>query len=133
MGVGEAGQLRGDEEVAAERDLQSPCDTGPVDGPDNRLAHAADRPPGVGRRQRAAEGGDLLHVGSGAERRIGPGEDDNVDVVVLVDLGAQLLQPLPHGHGQRVASRRTVEHHRQHTVGTDLQQVGHHRQRWSNR
>ena len=39
----------------------------------------------------------LREIKAGAERRIGPGEDDNINVVVLVDLGAQLLQPLPHG------------------------------------
>ena len=97
------------------------------------LRTAPDGPAGVGRRQGAAQGGDLLHVGSGAERRIGPGEDDDVDVDVRVDLGAQLLQPLPHGHAQGVSNRGTVEHHGQHAIGTDLLQARNHRQRGSSR
>lgn len=90
------------------------------------------RPGSVDGRARPQQA-DLLHVGSGTERRIGPGEDDNIDVDVCVGLDAQLLQPLPHGHREGVSNRGTVEHHGQDAVGMDLLQARNHGQRGSSR
>ena len=92
-----------------------PVTQGPLTAPTTGLrTPLIARPGSVG--GQGSPRGDLLHVRFGAERRIGPGEHDDVDVGVSVHFGAHLLETLPHGHRQRVSSLGTVEHHRQDTL-----------------
>jgi hypothetical protein len=93
VSVAERGALGGNEEVAGERELETACNGGAVDRADDRLRH---RPkhgertamlvvaPADEVRARAAE---LSEIQSGAERRVGAGENDHVDAVVSFGVG----------------------------------------------
>ena len=111
VGVGEAGALRRDEEVAGERDLEPAGHRGTVDRADHRLrglGERADQLVGVA-------GDDVAHLGvvaqalevdAGAERGIGAGEHDGVDVVARVARRDRLGQRGRERGVQRVARPR---------------------------
>ena len=87
------------EEVAVERELEAAGDGGAVDRADDRLLHQRERTVLAGRRcaavgvagaEVATRRAELLQVEARAERGIGAGEDDHVDVVAPVGLAKQL-------------------------------------------
>ena len=79
VGVCEPGVLRGDQDVAVQRELQPARHRRAVDRTDHRLGHRRPLRRDVGQFGGVAE---LLEVQSRAEHRIGAGEDDDVDVIV---------------------------------------------------
>ncbi len=93
VGVGEASPLRGDEEVAVERDLEAPGHGGAVHGRDDRRLVRRDHPDVLGRvghalpLDRAVLAGEVLEVHPGAEGGVGAGQDHAADVVAPVELG----------------------------------------------
>ena len=95
VGVGEPGPFGGDEEVAVQRELEAAGDGDAVDRADDRLVHqpgtdragrAACAAVGAPRRGGSARRAELLQVEARAERGVGAGEDDHVDVVAPVGL-----------------------------------------------
>src|SRR5581483_456911 len=104
--VAELGPLRGDEEVARERELEPAGHAGAVDGADDGLRHLPQGREGVAGRvagpalevvTRAAE---LAQVETRAERGVGTGQDDDVDPVVALRV---------HERGRGSALQRGVE------------------------
>ena len=94
VGIGERRPFGRDEEVAPQGQLEPAGDGDAVDRPDDRLADERERsallwrPVVVAERldRRAAPGAQLLEVEPGAEGGVGPGEDDDVDPVVAVEV-----------------------------------------------
>src|SRR5690606_23099599 len=103
-----------DEEIACERHLEATGDGGPVDRADDRLGDGlprmADGEVGAGdQREVAAALSEFLQVESGAEGRVGAGEDHDVRLVVRIrgcDLGAQGIDER---RAERVPRLRAVE------------------------
>ena len=87
VGIGEAGTIGGDEEIASECDLESACDRSAVDGTDHWFAMRWNGSAiwrwGIGFAPTLA-GAELAQIEARAKRRIGSGEDDGVHVVVVV-------------------------------------------------
>ena len=117
MGVGEAGAVGGNEEVAVERDLEAAGDRRAVHRADDRLRRRWERAR-VGARcvaggARVGEGrtpgAQLLEVQPGAERGIGAGEDQHADVVVRVGVTHRGPQGPDQVARQGVAGVRAVE------------------------
>ena len=121
VGVGEAGPVRGDEQRALQGDLQAAGDGYPVDRTDDRLVdHRQESVEAVAaplrtlprrprRRGRGRLARNLLQVDAGAERGIGAGQHDRIDVGGLsrrLDGVPQRVHEFP---AQRVARRRPVE------------------------
>ena len=129
VGVAELGALGRHEEVAVQRQFEPAGHRGAVDRPDQRLAQRRKRPAAAPalRFQRsvdepaAAFRRQLGEVEPGAERRVGAGEDDHVDVVVGVGGGEQLREQAQHVAGQGVAGLRPVERDRGDALG-DVEQ-----------
>src|SRR5216683_1334028 len=116
----EARILRGDAQIAAQRDAESAADAEAVDHGDGRLAHLLQR------RQRAL--GDLVvlrdafgrgalllelrDVGAGDERLVaGAPEDDDADIGIAREMVEDDRHRLPHVQRQRVVPRWIVERH----------------------
>ena len=111
--VGEAGAFGRDQEVACERDLETARDRGAVDRADDRLGGLGERPD-----QLVVAGhhvtdlgvvGEALQVDAGAERGVGAGEHDGVDVVARVAGRDRRGERRGEGRIQRVARLRTVQ------------------------
>ena len=80
MGVGEDGPVRGDEDVARQREFKAAGDRSSVDRPDHRLVDRGPRVPGRSLRQSRVAGPrilgpELFEVDARTERRIGAGQE----------------------------------------------------------
>ena len=121
VGVGEAGPLGRDEEVARERDLEAAGDRGAVDRADHRLGRLGERADQLVARSRTTwrtseSVVSALEVDAGAERGIGAGEHDGVDVVARVARRDRLRERRGERGVQRVAGLRSVEGDDRHPV-----------------
>ena len=98
VGVGEAGPLRCDEEVAVQGDLQPAGHRGAVDRTDHRRLVGRQEPEvGDGAALAIllilpALRGQRLEVHAGAERRVGPGQHHARDVVAGVEVADRLVE-----------------------------------------
>ena len=98
VGVGEAGSLRRDEEVAAQCQLQAAGHRRPVDGADDGRGvgrHHPDAPGGFPQAlllHRSQFGGERLEVHAGAERRVRAGEHHAPHVVPAVEAGDGVVE-----------------------------------------
>jgi hypothetical protein len=133
VGVGEAGPLAADPEVARQRQLKAAGHGDAVDRPDHR-----DRKRQQGRQVAGRELGtraELDQVQARAEGGAGAGENDRAQAVVLGELAKQPLQGGDELRGERVIFRRAVQRDdgdaarrpvHQHEVGHDaLASSGH--------
>ena len=112
--------LRGDADVAEERQVHAPADGRPVDRRDHRLValqHGDGRGGWPGSHV-AQPGGrvvpllaehDLAHVVAGAECTAGAGEDDAADVGIAVGLTEGLLELRVHLAVERVHDLGAIE------------------------
>ena len=96
--VGEAGPLRGDQEVTVQRDLQATGDRGAVDGTDDRRLVRREEPEVRGGPALAVHlvltrlGRQRLEVDAGAEGRVGAGQHHARHVVAAVEVRDGLVQ-----------------------------------------
>ena len=122
VGVGEAGSLRRDEEVAAQCQLQAAGHRRPVDGADDGRGvgrHHPDAPGGFPQAlllHRSELGGERLEVHAGAERRVRAGEHHAPHVVPAVEAGDGVVELAVQLGRDRVARLGAVEGDRGHPV-----------------
>jgi len=79
VGVGEAGLLGGDQDVAVQREFEAARHGRAVDGADHGFCHRRPLRRDIRQLRRIAQ---LLEVQARAEHRVGAGDDDDVDVVI---------------------------------------------------
>ena len=98
MGVGEAGSLAGNQEVAPEGQLEAAGDGGPIDGTDDwggvigEHAESSGLPlPALGGRL-GELGPEVAQIEAGAERRVGSGEDHGSDPILSIECLDHLAQ-----------------------------------------
>ena len=112
VGVGEDRSLRGDQEVACQRNLQTAGERRPVDRTDDRGAQSGDGRhavvPGEPPEVLPAELLGLLEVDAGAERRIGSGEHHRVHGLVGIGGEQRGVQRLEELRAQRISRLRAV-------------------------
>ena len=113
LGLAELGRLRGDDQIAGERELEAAAERPAGDGGDDRRLDRRDPAPegGGGVAHRLLEGAlaQRADVGAGGERLVGAGDDDAVGLGIGVEpleLGCDLLH---HLGGERVARLRAVD------------------------
>jgi hypothetical protein len=132
VSVAERGALGGNEEVAGERELETACHGGTVDRSEDGLRHRPEHgeraailvvAPANEVRRRAAE---LAEIQSGAERRVGAGENDHVDAVIRFGVGERKGEGSLQFAAHRVAGVGAVESDSAHTiVGVRQNQLAH--------